>query len=295
MKETPYDLCCIGHITLDRVITPDFTANMPGGTAYYFAKALRNLDHRGFGLVTSVGPTETAVVEALRADGIEVEMIPSRKSVFFENRYGTDRNHRTQRVLAKADPFTPESLSNVRARYFHLGTLLSDDFPLDVIRRLAERGIVAVDIQGYLRKVVGESVEATDFPYKKEIMPYIHILKANEHEMATLTGSSDPGEAARILADWGCREVVLTLGDKGSLVYEGGTFHRIPAYPAKEIVDATGCGDTYMAGYLMKRSQGASCEEAGKWAAAMCSLKLARKGPFDGSADEVRALIEAHE
>lgn len=37
------DLCCIGHITHDRVITPTMDVHMPGGTAYYFAKAIRNL------------------------------------------------------------------------------------------------------------------------------------------------------------------------------------------------------------------------------------------------------------
>ena len=47
-------ICCIGHITLDKVVTPEFEVYMPGGTAYYFAKALRNLDHRNFRLLTSL-------------------------------------------------------------------------------------------------------------------------------------------------------------------------------------------------------------------------------------------------
>lgn len=292
---TEYDLCCIGHITRDRIITPDFTADMPGGTAFYFAKALRSLDHSGFKLVTSVGPGERQVTDDLRRDGIDVEVIPSRNSVFFENKYGTDRNERTQRVLAKADPFTVDNLAADRARFFHLGTLLSDDFPIEVMKDLSSRGTLSVDIQGYLRKVEGEKVVPADYNLKREAMPYIHILKANEKEMETLTGSSDPEEAARILGDWGCREVVLTLGDKGSVIYENGVYHRIPAYRPAAIVDATGCGDTYMAGYLMMRARGADCDTAGKTAAAMCSLKLAYKGPFSGTAADIERTLETGE
>lgn len=284
-------ICCIGHITLDKVITPRFEAHMPGGTAFYFAKALKDFNHEGFKLVTSLGATEMATVEELRADGIDVEVIPSRKSVYFENKYGEDMNNRTQRVLAKADPFTAENLRDINADVYHLGTLLADDFDLDTIKALSKKGIVSVDVQGYLRKVVGEDVVHVDYDNKKEAMPYISILKANEKEMEVLTGTSDPHEAARILADWGCREVLLTLGDKGSLIYTGGEFYDIPALPAAELVDATGCGDTYMAGYLYKRCQGASYQEAGTFAAAMCTLKLQNKGPFSGTVEDVESLI----
>lgn len=284
-------ICCIGHITLDKVITPRFEAHMPGGTAYYFAKALKNFDHSGFRLVTSLGESEMETVEELRADGLDVTVIPSRRSVYFENKYGENMNERTQRVLAKADPFTVENLRGVEADVFHLGTLLADDFSLDVIKALAARGTVSVDVQGYLRKVVGENVVHVDYELKREAMPYISILKANEKEMEVLTGTSDPREAARILADWGCREVLLTLGDKGSVIYAGGEFHDIPAIEPRELVDATGCGDTYMAGYLYKRSRGAGYREAGTFAAAMCTLKLEGKGPFGATETDVEKLV----
>ena len=40
-------------------------------------------------------------------------------------------------------------------------------------------------------------------------------------------------------------------------------FIKSLAYPPKDIVDATGCGDTYATGYLYMRNKGASYEEAG--------------------------------
>ena len=286
-------LTCIGHITLDKVITPRFFAYMPGGTAYYFAKALKNIDLEGFRLITSLAASEMHEVDKLREEGIDVEAIISKNSVYFENKYGEDMNERTQRVLAKADPFTTENLKNAESKIFHLGTLLADDFDKETIKYLSTKGIVSVDVQGYLRKVEGEKVVAVDYDDKLEALPYIGILKANEMEMETLTGTSDPHEAARMLAGWGVREVVLTLGDKGSLIYADGEFHEIPAFPAKDLVDATGCGDTYMAGYLYKRSRGASYDEAGAFAAAMCSIKLGIKGPFSGTIEDVEKMMRS--
>lgn len=284
-------ICCIGHITHDRVITPDFEADMPGGTGYYFAKALKNINDCNFELVTCVGDDALPVVEELHDAGINVKRLPSRATVCFENKYGADMNDRKQRVLAKADPFTVDNLKDIKADYYHLGTLLADDFDLDVIKNLSGRGILSVDVQGFLREVEGERVMAVDYKEKLKALPYIDILKANEKEMLTVTGSDDPYEAAKILAGWGVKEVLLTLGDKGSLIYSDGVFHKIPAYPVKKAVDATGCGDTYMAGYLYKRSMGADIDEAGRFAAAMCSLKLAVKGPFNGTKEEVEALV----
>ncbi len=285
------DICCIGHITLDKIITPRMEAYMPGGTAFYFAHALAGLDHSGFKLLASLAETEYKAVDDIRAKGIDVEVIPSKKSVYFENKYGENQNDRTQRVLAKADPFTVDNLQHAEARIFHLGTLLADDFSLDAIKLLSTKGIVSVDAQGYLREVRGEQVHAIDWQDKLEALKYIDILKANEKEMETLTGTSDPHKAAQMLADWGCKEVLLTLGDHGSLILANGVFYEIPAFATPDVVDATGCGDTYMAGYLYKRSKGASYVDAGKFAAAMCTLKLTHSGPFNGTEADVEAVI----
>lgn len=286
------DICCIGHITLDKIVTPKSCVYMPGGTAFYFAHGISRLDNDNFQLVTSLAESEMKAVEDLRAKGVDVKVIPSQKSVFFENIYGEDQNHRTQRVRAKADPFTVDTLREVEARYFHLGTLLADDFPIEAIRLLSEKGIVSVDAQGYLREVVGEEVQAVDWPDKIEALKYIDILKVNEHEAEVLTGYKDSHTAVQILGGWGVKEVILTLGSEGSVIYADGKSYVIPAYPPKEVVDATGCGDTYMAGYLHMRNQGSGYGEAGRFAAAMCTIKLEASGPFSADEESVKKIID---
>lgn len=265
---------------------------MPGGTSYYFSHGISHLkDTKHYQLVTALAPNEFKAVEEIRAKGIKVTVIPSRRTVYFENTYGENQDNRTQRVLAKADPFTVEQLKNINAHIFHLGSLLADDFSLDVVKYLSTKGILAVDAQGYLREVRDEKVYPTDWTDKTKALKYIDILKVNEHEMEVLTGQTDIKKAALQLAEWGVKEVLITLGSLGSIIYAESKFHKIPAYPPKDIVDATGCGDTYATGYLYMRNKGASYEEAGCFAAAMSTLKLEASGPFSKTEEDVWNLI----
>ena len=290
-----HQLCCIGHITLDKVVTPQNTVYMPGGTAYYCSYAIHQFNDIDYMLVTAVGPSEMNVVEKLRIDGIDVMTLPSKYSVYFENIYGTDPDDRTQRVLAKADPFTAAGLEDVDAEIYHLGSLLADDFSLDVIRELSKKGLIAVDSQGYLREVRDTNVYPVDWTRKREALQYIHFLKVNEHEMEVLTGLTDAYAAAEKLYEWGIKEVLVTLGGMGSLIYDGKDFYRIPAYKPHEVVDATGCGDTYTVGYLYQRVNGAGIEQAGQFAAAMSTLKIEKSGPFCGSKEDVLQCMNTAE
>ena len=172
-----------------------------------------------------------------------------------------------------------------------MGSLLADDFSLDFVKYLSEKGILAVDAQGYLREVRGERVYPIDWTDKLEALKYIDILKVNEHEMEVLTGHKDIKQAALQLAEWGVKEVLITLGSLGSVIYAEGRFHKIPAYPPKDIVDATGCGDTYATGYLYMRNKGVSYEKAGCFAAAMSTLKLEASGPFSKTEEDVWDII----
>lgn len=286
------DICCIGHITLDKIVTPRKTTYMPGGTSYYFSHGISHLkDTKHYQLVTALAPSEFKAVEDIRAKGIKVTVIPSRRTVYFENTYGDNQDNRSQRVLAKADPFTVEQLKNVNAHIFHLGSLLADDFSLDVVKYLSTKGILAVDAQGYLREVRGERVYPVDWTEKVEALKYIDILKVNEHEMEVLTGYAEARPAALQLAAWGVKEVLITLGSLGSIICTGNHFYKIPAYPPKEVVDATGCGDTYMTGYLYMRNKGATHKKAGCFAAAMSTLKLEASGPFGGTEEDVWDVI----
>jgi sugar/nucleoside kinase (ribokinase family) len=272
------------------VVTPKTVVHMPGGTPIYFSNAIRNMDVN-YALVTALAEKEMYIISDLREKHIKVKALPSAYTVCFENIYSENQDHRTQKVSRKSDPFTVSQFQGIAAKFFHLGPLLADDIPVELIRTLSERGRVSLDVQGYLREVRDTHVCAIDWAAKKEALQYIDVLKANESEMLVLTGHSDVRRSARVIFEWGVKEVVITLGSRGSVIYNGQKFFTIPAYtPVTAVVDATGCGDTYMAGYLYQRIKGADIQEAGEFAAAMATLKIESSGPFTGTEEDVLEL-----
>lgn len=285
-----YDVCTIGHITLDKVVTSQSVKYMPGGTSFYFSKAIQNASI-DYALVTALATTELGVVAELRKSGVEVYALPSEHSVYFENIYSQNQNHREQNVLQKAASFDVSVMPDIDAKIYHLGPLLSDDISLGLLKLLAAKGTVSLDIQGYLRYVKDKKVLYKDWADKKEALPYVGILKANEFEMEVLTGKRKVQEGAQYLADMGVKEVIITLGSHGSVIYTNNQFYKIPAFKPTEVVDATGCGDTYMAGYLFKKIQGAGVEEAGEFGAAMATINIEASGPFSGDFGKVEKVL----
>ena len=279
------DICCVGHITSDKVVTTNSTMHMAGGTAYYFSYPFSKFDV-SYLLVTALAEKEINYVTDLRMHGIAVVVQQSAHTVNFENIYSENQDHRTQNVLQLADPFSEDFLLPVEAKIFHLGPLLPGDISVGLIKMLAAKGKISLDVQGYLREVIDQKVYPRDWPEKMEALKYVEILKTDEGELAALTGCNEVREAAKIVADWGVKEVVITNGSHGSMIFYKDVFYPIPAFPPKIIVDATGCGDTYMAGYLYQRSKGADVLQAGTFAAILASKKMESAGPFKGNLDE---------
>jgi len=258
------DIACIGHITQDHIITPSLDYYAPGGAAYYISVGMASLldkesSRLSFQLVTKEGVRH-----------------------FFENKYGENMNNRQQRVLSVAEPFSLHDLKGICARYIILGSLLASDFSVEIIKEMSQRGKVVLDAQGFLREVRNEKVYAVDWIEKEDALKYVDILKVNEYEMEVLTGYSDARKAAQKLAEWGVKEVLLTFGSFGSLVYDSATetYYEIPAFPPNPLVDATGCGDTYVMGYVFRRAQGDSVKDSALFAANVSTAKLQVKGPY---------------
>jgi sugar/nucleoside kinase (ribokinase family) len=276
---------------MDKVVTAESTKYLPGGTAFYFSRLLQYSKLKQL-LITALAPQENQTITELRASGIDVHVLPSLHTVYFENVYSANQDHRKQFVLQQASPFDLSLMPLTTSKIFHLGPLLHDDIPVNIIEHLSKRSLVSLDIQGYLRHVSNKKVEHRDWAEKKRALPHVSVLKANEFEMEVVTGLTNVRDGARYLADLGVAEVIITLGSKGSLIYKEGVFYDIRAFEAPVVIDATGCGDTYMAAYLWKRSEGAEVDEAGEFGAALATLKIAAFGPFSGHASQITQILE---
>jgi sugar/nucleoside kinase (ribokinase family) len=93
----------------------------------------------------------------------------------------------------------------------------------------------------------------------------LDLLFANEAEIKALTGAMDAEEA--ITAARGlCPTVAITMSEKGSVVVTNEHTFRAPAKPVAKLVDTTGAGDLFAAGFLHAKAEGKSlleCAELG--------------------------------
>ena len=75
-----------------------------------------------------------------------------------------------------------------------------------------------------------------------------------------------------------CETVIITKGEQGSTIREGGREHEIPPVPAEQVVDPTACGDAYRAGLLFGRARGHDWDVAGRMGSLLGSLQVAIAG-----------------
>ena len=91
----------------------------------------------------------------------------------------------------------------------------------------------------------------------------VDILFANEAEIASLYQTKSFDEAAR-RAQTDVKLAALTRSEKGSVILRGGKTVAIPAAPVSKVVDTTGAGDLYAAGFLYGIATGRDLETAGR-------------------------------
>ena len=161
----------------------------------------------------------------------------------------------------RADELDRELLQETRA--FHFGSLSLGQEPsrsatMEAVRVAREAGaLISFDVN-YRPTLWNSPQEAYD--RIMATVPHVDLLKVNEVELALLAGSEDLDAASKALLEQGPDLCVVTLGPNGSFfrVAEGG--EHVPAFKV-QTVDATGCGDAFVAGLLCQLVVGAEWRE----------------------------------
>ncbi len=114
-----------------------------------------------------------------------------------------------------------------------------------------------------------------------ELTPLCTDVISSEIFAPALTGVADPPGALRALAALGPRRVGMTFGAAGCVGLDEGGFLHVPAF-AVPVVDTTGAGDAFHAGYAFGTAAGLDFEECLRRGAAVAALKCRRYGGRDG-------------
>lgn len=117
------------------------------------------------------------------------------------------------------------------------------------------------------------------------------IVLANEAEVKSMFQTDDFEAASQALVDR-TRICAITRGETGSVVYAGGASHVIPAYAVEKVVDTTGAGDQYAAGFLLGVARGRSFDVCGRLGALAAAEVIGHYGPRPQASLEALAKAE---
>ena len=106
---------------------------------------------------------------------------------------------------------------------------------------------------------------------------YIDYLVPNEHELESLSGTSDVIAGARRLLSKGAHNVIVTLGEKGSMLVNSETTIKVEPHKV-HAVDTTAAGDSYLGALVTKLSEGKDIEVAMQYASLCSSKTVTKKG-----------------
>jgi sugar/nucleoside kinase (ribokinase family) len=226
-------------------------------------------------LVAKCGePERREYLRRLAALGLPVSLAAGTETASFSFRYET-RGDRRMRVEAVGEPWRPgdepERILR-RVESVHVAPLLRDDFPPEVLERIAYRRRVLLDAHGLVRKrTVGPL--ALDADFDRTLLRHVSILKLAEEEARAIVGDGELED----LRDLGAPEVVVTFGAGGCLVLTRGGSMHIPAKAVRG--DPTGAGDAFSVAYLEARTAGHRPISAARRASALVAALLSAGQP----------------
>jgi sugar/nucleoside kinase (ribokinase family) len=285
-----FDIAYIGHYTKDTIVYPHLTRVVDGGAFNYGANVAARMGLHA-AVVTRLAREDWHVVEGLERLGVTAFARETPHSTCLRLIYPTaNLDERTIELTSSAGPFTVEEVEGLQAKAYVIGASVRGEVPNEVVEVLAAKGgILALDVQGFLR-IIRDGVMVSDgWPGKEDILRHTAVLKTDAVEAELITGEPDRYAAAKRLAAYGPREVLLTHAG-AVLVLHDGQFHEAPWAP-EAVRGRSGRGDTCTSAYLTRRLS-APPKEAVTWAAAVTSLKLEAEGPFARTIPEVQALYE---
>ena len=284
-----FDIAFLGHYTKDTIVSAQGTRVVDGGAFNYGSHAAIRMGLK-VAAITRLAQEDFRVVDELQGLGVHVFAKATPCSTCLRLEYpSSNPDERVIYITSSAGPFGPSEVVDISAKAFVIGASVRGEVPVEVIQELRKKEtLISVDLQGFIRVVRDGKLVFEPWPEKEKVLSMVDVLKTDAVEAELLTGEKDIRVAAKKIALWGPREVVLTHRD-GILVYDGDAFCETDFYPEK-LVGRSGRGDTCVASYVARRLNG-SPSEAILWAAALTSLKMEAEGPFKRNIHEVEELI----
>jgi len=279
----------IGNFAKDKLIVDGVEEIASGGGVYYGSVAVKRLG-RKVAVVTRLHPDDFHRLDELRSEGVTVIALEAEGTSGIANYYqSADMERRICKPIGFGGKYSLSDIPELQPQVIILSPLFAGEVDLHLLKYLASRAPIALDIQGFIRVPVEDGLEFRPWDEMEDGLRCVTYLKVDLAEAEHLTGLTNPRLAARKLMEMGPKEIVLTQSS-GVTVFADGEYHQAP-FTSRSLAGRTGRGDTCFSTYIAQRLT-ESAETACRWAAVVTSLKQETPGPWKGTAEEVEFILE---
>lgn len=116
----------------------------------------------------------------------------------------------------------------------------------------------------------------------KDAFPYIDYIFPNREEAVLLTGEKELYDMAGVFLDYGVKNVIIKTGKDGCYVRNRDGYDVVPGYTVPRVVDTTGAGDNFAAGFISGLLQGKSLKECSRYACGIAGVSIQYQGGCTG-------------
>jgi sugar/nucleoside kinase (ribokinase family) len=270
-----------GELVEEIRVTPAGTA---GGTAITLAKLGAEVESAGAIGRDALGDVLVTLLERF---GVGSEMLVRREEVQTSASVlpiRPDGSRPAFHVVGANAAYGPDDVDWAKldgATHLHLGApeFMGGEKAAQILSRAREQGIVtSADILA-----PGEQT-AQILDWIAPIFSHLDYLLPNDEQVLALSGVDDLEAGCAALVDRGVGCVAATCGGDGAILVDSGGAERVPAFQV-EVVDTTGCGDAFSAGFLRGLSLGRERRDAAVLGCAAAALVAPGLGSDHGDFD----------
>jgi len=241
-------LLVTGSIGIDTIRTPHgISERCLGGSSIYFSMAASLFAPVRFvGVVGDDCPFDLpGLFQGRDVDLRGLEVRSGSKTFVWHGTYHENMNDRTTdhvelNVLVEAPPQVPEVFRD--SRFVFLANT-APSLQMELFSQIRSPLFVAVDTMDLWIR--------SSLPDLRELLKKVHCLIVNDEEAKLLAGRPNLIAAAEAILVMGPRIVIVKKGESGSLMcLADGSKFILPAYPATEVRDPTGAGDSFAGGLM---------------------------------------------
>jgi sugar/nucleoside kinase (ribokinase family) len=240
------DIVVVGSIGYDTIQTPvGLVEETLGGSAVYFSYGASL--YSSVAIIGVVGTDcRDSDIAGLKKRGVDLQGLQKIEGKTFRwtGEYQTENSeaitHKTElNVFQNFAPQIPKALHT--ADYLFLANI-DPDLQLSVLKQVERPRVVGADTMNFWIHSKRESLT--------RLFKHIDVILMNEAEAKKVTGCAHTLRAAQELAHAGPKVVVIKRGEYGFMLLFRDQFFILPAFPVLEVVDPTGAGDTFAAGFF---------------------------------------------